>query len=204
MREMWRAVASSRAGRIVIVSQVGNAAGAKGAAAALACACSEGDRAALLIDLGVPRAPRPSFVTTAAARQLEERLVAHVPGAAIASRGRICHAALAPAVEEGTEGIAAMLPIARESTVVVHLPPSLLQTVLDEPGIWPSAVLLRADLATDRALTALAVGDLLEREIEVAVLKRSLGWLAERAARLGVLASGEGALPPGAVRRLVA
>ena len=69
------------AGAVVLVTAVGAASGARAAAAALACAASEPDRAALLIDLDGGRAPRPSLVATSAARALEERLAAHLPDA---------------------------------------------------------------------------------------------------------------------------
>lgn len=176
-------------GPVVLVTTVGAASGARAAAAALACAASEPDRAALLIDLGAGRAPRPSLIATAGARSLEERLVAHMPDAAAASRGSICHLKL-PADPEGIEGIAAALPLVRESACVVHLPPGLLRPVLEETRVQPTAALLRADLAADRALTALAARDLMARGLRVAVIKRPLGWLAARTALLGVSQGG--------------
>lgn len=172
-------------GPVVLVTTVGAAAGAKAAAAALACAASEPDRAAVLVDLDDGRAPRPSLIATAGARTLEERLAAHVPEAAVASRGRLCQLTL-PAVAESLERIAAALPLARESAAILHLPPALLRPVLAEPRIPATAALLRADLATDRALTALAVHDLIEQGLRVAVLKRQPGWLAGHAASFGV------------------
>ena len=182
-------------GPVVLVARVGDAAGSRAAAAALACAASEPDRAALLVDLEEGRAPRATLVATAGARGLEERLVAHLPGAAVASRGRICQLKLAPDPDAlGTVAVA--LPLARESAAVVHLPPALLRPLLAEPRIRSTGALLRADLAADRALTALAVRDLIDRGLRVAVLKRPLGWLAERAALLGALPE-----PPSVIRR---
>jgi hypothetical protein len=179
---------------VVLVTGVGVAAGARAAAAAIACAGTEPDRAALLVDLDRGRAPRPALIASAAARELEERLVAHLPQADAASRGRICHLALAPDAS-GLEAIGAALAIGRGSTVSVHLAPDLVQTALDG-GLRPTGAVLRADLAEDRALTALAVGDLLDRGIRVAVLKRSLGWIAARAALAGIpVAVGDGGLP---------
>jgi hypothetical protein len=175
----------ARSGPVVLVTTVGAASGARAAAAALACAASEPDRAALLIDLDGGRAPRPSLIATAGARSLEERLVAHMPDAAVASRGSTCQLKL-PADPEGIEGIAAALPLVRESACVLHLPPGLLRPVLEEARIQPTAALLRADLAGDRALTALAARDLMGRGLRVAVIKRPLGWLAGRMALLGV------------------
>jgi hypothetical protein len=189
------------AGRVVLVTRVGAAAGSKAAAGALACAASESDRAALLIDLDAGRAPRPSLIATAGARELEERLAAHLPDAAIASRGRICQLTLPP--DLGVEPIAAALPLVRESAAVVHLPPPLLRPLLDDTRIRPTAALLRADLSEERALTALAARDLIERGLRVAVLKRPLGWLSARLALQGLAPSGNGLPTPRQVERLL-
>ena len=113
---------------VVLVTSVGVAKGARAAAAALACAASEPDRAALLVDLGEGRGPRPTLVATAGARALEERLAGHMPDASVASRGRICQLTLAPAAG-AIEQLAAALPLARESAAIVHLPPPLLRAV---------------------------------------------------------------------------
>jgi hypothetical protein len=174
---------------VVLVSTVASASGSRAAATALACAASEPDRAALLVDLSGASAPRPSLIATAAARRLEERLAAHLPEAGVASRGPICWLQL-PADAGGVDRIAAALPLVRDSAAVVHLSPGLLRATLDLVGIRPTALLLRADLAADRALTALAVREPLDRGLRVAVLKRPLGWLTARRALLGV--------PPGA------
>jgi len=186
----------------IVVTAVGAAGGSRAAAAALACAGSEVDRAALLIDLGPARGPRSSLIATAGAQRLEERLAAHLPDTDVASRGCFCLLTL-PAEASGSERIAAALPLARESVAIVHVPPPLLQVVLDEPRIAPAAALLRADLAAARSLTALATGDLVERGLRVAVLKRPLGWLAARAALLGALPEGRGGLPARLVQRLL-
>ena len=199
----WIAAAAPGSTGSIVVTTVGAAGGSAAAAAALACAGSEADRAALVIDLGQPRGPRSSLLATAGAQRLEERLATHLPDADLASRGCICQLTL-PAEASGIERIAAALPLARESLAIVHVPPSLLQVVLDEPRIDPGAALLRADLASARSLTALAAGDLVERGLRVAVLKRPLGWLAARAALLGALPEGRGGLPARLVQRLLA
>jgi hypothetical protein len=185
------AAGRSPGGAVILVTTVGAASGCQAAAAALACAASEPDRAALLIELDDGRAPRPSLIATAGARELEERLAAHLPGAGAASRGQACRLRL-PADSAGIDGIAAALPLARESAGVVHLSPRLLRPVLEHPRIRPTAALLRADLADDRALTALAARDLMERGLRVAVLKRPLAWLAARRALLGAPGPGGG------------
>ncbi len=193
--------AASERGPVVLVTAVGTASGARAAAAALTCAASEPDRAALLIDLDNGRPPRPLLIATAGARKLEERVAAHLPGAAVASRGCICKLKL-PVDSATVEQVAAALPLVRESAVVVHLPPRLVQPLLEETRMQPTAALLRADLARDRALTALVVRDLVARDLRVAVLKSPLGWLAARAADLGALPVGSG-LPPRLVARLL-
>jgi hypothetical protein len=162
---------------------VGEAAGVGPAATALACAGSEADRAALLIELG-GAARRSSLIATAAARELEERLAAHMPHAAVASRGPLCRLAL-PGDEGGVGQIAAALPLARGAGAVIQLPPALLQPVLAEPRLRPSAAMLRADLGRDRSLTALVCADLIARGLRVAVMKQPPGWIRARLALTG-------------------
>jgi hypothetical protein len=175
-------------GRVILATAVGGASGSRAAAAALACAGSEPDRPGLLIDVG-GRAPRPTLVSSAGARELEERLAAHLPRLPAASRGHICH--LAVDDDPGAfESVRAALPPAREGVAVVHLSPVLLGVALGDLGIRATGVLLRADLGTDRALTALAVRDLFDRGIRVAVLKRPLAWVPARRALFGVLPPG--------------
>jgi hypothetical protein len=185
-------------GPVVLVTAVGAAAGARAASAALACAASESDRAALLVDLDDARPPRPSLIATTGARKLEERLAAHMPEAAVASRGRLCQLTL-PVVAESLDRIAAALPLARDSASIVHLPPTLLRPILAEPRIPVTAALLRADLGTDRALTALVVRDLIERDLRVAVLKRQPSRLVARFTTF----SASGVFPPRLAERLL-
>jgi hypothetical protein len=190
-------------GAVVLVTWVGEAAGSRAAAAALACAGADSDRAALVIDLAPGRGPRPALVATTAARQLEERLAVHRPRAGVASRGQICHLAL-PADQEGIAQVAGSLALARESVCVVHLPPDLLQPLLAERGFEASGALLRADLDSNRALTALATRDLIDRGLRVMVLKQPLAWLPSRRALFGVLPEGSpGGLPPRLLDRLL-
>lgn len=189
-------------GRVILVAAVGEAGGARAVAAALACAGSEPDRAGLLIDAG-GRPPRPTLVASSGARELEERLAVHLPQLRAASRGQICHLAV-PADRTGIDSIRAALPLARDAVAAIHLPPALLRVALDAPGISPSGVLLRADLGSDRALTALAVGDLTARGLRVAVLKQPLAWIQARRALFGVLPAGAtGGLPRRLTGRLL-
>lgn len=174
---------------VVVVTRVGSAAGSLAVAGTLACAASEPDRAALLIDLEEGRPARSTLLATAGARALEARLAAHLPDAAVASRGCFCRLTLSPD-PEALDVIAAALPLARESAAVVHLPPAGLRPLLAEPRIRPTAAVLRADLSEDRPLTALVVRDLRDLGLRPAVVKRPPGRLAGRVALLGALPQG--------------
>lgn len=190
-----------RDGATIVVAAVGVAEGSRGAAAALACAGADVDLATLLIDVG-GKPPRPALLASASAQKLEERLGAHLPDFRAAARGQVCHLAV-PAEQEGLDAAAAAVTVARGSTAVLHVPPEMLQTILDEFRPRPSGVLLRADLVEDRPLAALAVRDLVARDFSVAVLKQRLGWVAERRALFGALPPGSpGGLPQRLVRRL--
>lgn len=172
-------------GSVILVAAVGAADGSRAAAAALACAGSEPDRPGLLIDVG-GRPPRPTLVASSGARELEERLTGHLPELRAAARGGTCHLVV-PADNGALERLPAALPLAREVVTVLHVPPGLFQDVLRVSGVESSAVLLRADLATDRPLLALTVRDLHERDLVVRVLKRPLAWVSARRALFGVL-----------------
>jgi hypothetical protein len=186
----------------VLVTAVGAAEGARGAAAALACAGADIDRAALLVDLG-GRAPRPTLIASTSARTLEERLAAHLPRLRVAARGQVCHLA-APADEDGFAAAGAAVAVARGALAVIHLPPIGLQDILGaDRGPRPSGVLLRADVAVDRALLALVVRDLIAAGLDVGVLKRPLSWVDERRALFGILGSERPRLPPRLLRRLL-
>lgn len=191
-----------RATPSALVTAVGDAEGSRGAAAALVCAGATADLAPLLVDVG-GRAPRPTLIASAAARQLEERVRAHLPEARVAARGQVCHLAV-PAEPEGLEAASAAATVARESGAVLHLPPELLHEVIATPGWRPSGVLLRADLGSDRALVGLAVRYLIGRGVPAVVLKRRLSWVAERRALFGALPAGAtGGIPERLARRLV-
>lgn len=189
-----------KTGPTVLAAAVGEAEGARGAAAALACAGADLDLATLLVDVG-GKAPRPALLTSAAAQGLEQRLAAHLSDAKVVARGQVCHLAVT-ADADGLASAVAAVAVAREAASVVHVPPQLLQEAL-ECGLRPSAVLLRAELEEDRPLVALVARDLLARGLAFAVLKRRLAWVAERRAMFGALPAGsQGGLPPRLVRRL--
>jgi hypothetical protein len=189
-------------GPTVVVAAVGGAEGSRGAAAALACAGAEFDLPTLLVDVG-GRPPRPALLASAAAQKLEERLAAHLPDMRVAARGQVCHLAVS-AETEGIEVAAAAITVARGAPAVLRVPPQLLQaTVAGQSDLRPTGVLLRADLERDRPLVALAVRDLLARDLAVVVLKQRLGWVAERRAFFGALPAGApGGLPQRLIGRL--
>lgn len=189
-------------GPTVLVTAVAEAEGSRAAAAALACAGADGDAAGLLVEVG-GRAPRPTLIVSAAAQKLEERLTARLPQAKVAARGQVCHLAVPPD-GEGLDAASAAVAVARGATAIVHVPPRLFQLALESGAkLRPSGVLLRADLQQDRALVALTARELIERELAVGILKRRLGWVAERRALFGVLPPGSpGGLPERLVRRL--
>jgi len=186
----------------IVVTAVGEAEGSRGAAAALACAGADLEVATLMVDLG-GRPPRPALLASVAAQKLEERLAVQLPDARVAARGQVCHLSVS-AEAEGLKTAAAAVTVARGAVAVIHVPPELLQAALSgESRLRPSGVLLRADLADDRPLAALAVHDLIARGLAVGVLKRRLSWVAERRALFGVLpADSPGGLPRRLVHRL--
>jgi hypothetical protein len=188
---------------IVLVTAVGDAEGSRAAAAALACAGADADRAALLVDVG-GRAPRPTLLASTAAQRLEERLVVHLPRPRVAARGQVCHLAV-PVAPEGFELASAAATVGRGSLVVLHLPAADVQPFLgDRLGGRLTAAMLRADIAADRPLLALFVGELQARGLTVGVVKNRLGWVAERRALFGVLArDAAGGLPEPLLRRLL-
>lgn len=175
----------------LLVSAVGDAEGSLAAAAALACAVADTDRGALLADIGIAAGLRPTVIASSPARELEERLATELPQSRAAARGLICHVTLPEPA-----GLSDFRALAGELPCVVHAPPALYHASI---AALPSAraVLLRADLAADRSLAALAVDDLRSRGLRVRILKRSLDWIAARRALLGALpASARGGLPP--------
>lgn len=188
---------------VVAVAALGRAEGSRGAAAALACAGADSDRASLLVELD-GRPPRPTLIASVAARELEERLAAHLPGLRAAARGQVCHLTVG-SDPEGFETASAATTVARPGSVVVHTSPSGLRALLDsERAARPTAALLRADLPGDRSQLALLADELIGRGLTVRVLKRRLGWIAERRALFGVLpAEAAGGLPERLERHLI-
>lgn len=183
-------------GRVILVTAVGRATGSRAAAAALACAGSEPDRPALLVDVA-GAGPRPALFASPGARRLEERLAAHRPDLPVASRGQICHVAFGDGDSAGEEALRSVLPLACDSLAVVLSPADEAHEVVGALGAELFGALLRADLSRDRALTALAAADLIGRGVAVRVLAKPLAWIPARRALFGTLpAAAPGGLPP--------
>lgn len=188
-------------GAVVLVTAVGEAEGSKAAAAALACAASEPDRPALLLDVDGSQ-PRPTLFSSPGARELEERIATYRPDLAAASRGQICHVAMAETPL--AEAASAVLPLVRDSLAVVHMPPGAVQRALVDLAPKLDGALLRADLERDGALAALAVSALIHRGLAVRVLRQPLAWIPARRALFGALpAEAEGGLPRSVRDRLL-
>jgi hypothetical protein len=186
---------------VVLVTAVGEAEGARGAAAALACAGAATETAPLLIDVG-GRPPRQTLLATAAAQRVEERLVAHLPSARIAARGQFCQLAV-PNDHDGLAVAGTAATVARGALVIVHVPePSFRELLADSAGPRPTAVLLRAEVRHDRPLLALVARDLQETDLAFGVLKSGLGWVTERRALFGALPPDRTGLPAPALRLL--
>jgi hypothetical protein len=179
----------------VLVTAAGAAEGSQAAAAALACAGADIDRAALMVGLG-GKPPRPTLIASEAARRLEQRLAAHLPAARVAARGQICCLATSGDAD-GLAVASAATTVARGSLCAVHVSTVMVQgALMGSAGPRFTGVLLRADLERDRALVAIAARDLLVRDLRLAVLKHQLGWVAARRAHFGVLTTGSpGGLP---------
>lgn len=188
-------------GRPVIVSAVGGASGSQAAAALLALEAAGRDESGLLIELDQPRQRRPAVVAAAGARELEERVARLVPEARPAARGRLCCVAL----PGGDAGLAAAGLAVREAAedvpCVLWARGEAFRASVEDPGLAPLGVLLRADLEQDRVLTALLVRDLLGRGLAVGVAKRPPDWLTSRRALAG-MPSGSRSFAP--ARRLAA
>lgn len=180
----------------MIVTSVGGAPGSDAVAALLAAEAAADDQVALLLELDPPRPRRPAILAAAGARDLEERLARTLPEASAAARGQLCCVALAG----GEAGLAAAAVAIREAgedaSTVLWAREASFRDVVEDPGLGPAGILLRADLDRDRALTGLLVRDLLGRGMAVSVAKRAPDWLASRKALAGV-APGSRAYPPG-------
>jgi soluble lytic murein transglycosylase-like protein len=177
--------AGARRGPMLVVSGVGEAAGSEALAAALAGALGAGGCPSVLLALDEGGRARPTIVSSAAARGLEESLGEALPEATVAARGHICRVVMPPG-EDRLERLREALTEQPEPVAcVAHAGPRGVRQLLESRELSPRGAVLRADLHADRALTALTVRDLRTRGMGVRVAKRPLGWLQARRALAG-------------------
>jgi hypothetical protein len=169
----------------VVVAAIGSAQGSRAAAAALACAGADQDRAALFIDLGA-RVPKPTLVASSAARNLEQRIARRLPGLPVAARGQTCHVAAAPDAQ-GFSLARLAAAEAGDALVVVHVAPNALSRLLSSPDAPRfTTALLRVDRDQSQAdLDDVVARDLLGRGVMVSALHHRLSWVEERRALFG-------------------
>lgn len=170
----------------ILVSAVGEAYGARAAAAALACELAGKGGGALFIDLGGPQ-PRPTLLASRPACELEEKISARLRDVRVAARGSFCQLVL----DAGPEGLATAteaITLAAERPSVVHLPLRLLLSALAGPRpLKARGILLRADLSESRRELVDIARQPSARNIPLAVLKDRLDWVTERRALFGAL-----------------
>jgi len=179
----------------VIVTGVGEAPRSEAAAALLAVEAASAEGSALLLELDPPRPRRPAVLAATGARELEELLARLVPEASPAARGRLCCVAL-PGGEAGLAAAGVALREAGEDVPsVLWARGETFRDAVEDPGLAPAGVLLRADLQRDRALSALLVRDLLGRGLAVRVAKRTPDRFASWRALAGMSAGGDTFVP---------
>jgi transglycosylase-like protein with SLT domain/D-alanyl-D-alanine carboxypeptidase-like protein len=179
---------------VILATELGEARGGVPVAAAVGVAVSVEEEpgpisSVLLAELGAERRRGPTMLASAQARSLEERL----RGAGferVAARGRLCWLGLAATEEALAELPRVLQAVQVGGLAIVHLPARLWPRVLDQRSLCPQAGLLRADLPADRALAALAVGELQERRLRARVAPRALGRVASRRAMAGLEVGG--------------
>jgi hypothetical protein len=192
--EVSEAVHPRRGARLMLATDLGEASGGLALAAAVGVAVAvekeRGEAAGVLLaELGAEGGRGPTMLASAPARELEDRLREGGLGP-VTARGRLCWLGL-PATEKALDGLPRVLETARSAPlVIVHLPARLWPLAVDQDGLRPRAGLLRADLAADRALAALAVTELRERGLRARVAPRPLGRIASRRAIAGLEVGG--------------
>ena len=172
---------------LVAVTSLPGAAGGAATAAAVGVAVARIDGreplGVVVVDTESGSRPRPTLVSSTAARSLESRLRMDLPAVA---RGAIC------AVTATKESLPDAIDICRESgaaTVVVHGEPALWRELVDTGEV--GAAVLRADTKASRPLTALAARDLISAGTPTCVMPRPPGLVATRRALAGIESGGE-------------
>ena len=174
--------------RLVIATELGSPGDGVATAAALAVSiASRGERTGgpgvPFVEVGGSVRRRPTLLSSAAARALEER-VAAIGELRPAARGRICWVGL-EAGEAWRVQLAAVIA-ASGGLAVAHLEPMEWRQALDDPELAPAAALVRADVAPHRDLLALLAAELRDRRLPLRVATRPLGLVGARRALAGL------------------
>ena len=184
---------------VAVTSLPGSEGGAASAAAlgvALARCGDENPLGVVLLDPGSDTRTRPTLVSSSPARALESRLAGAVPAAA---RGALCAARVS---EEHLAETLGLCKSCGADAVVVHARPRLWRELVDRGEV--KGAVLRADVKGSRALTALAVGDLIRDGVPTGVVPRAPGLVASRRALAGIEPGGElGARVARIARRII-
>ncbi|MGH2964297.1 MAG: pilus assembly protein TadG-related protein [Solirubrobacterales bacterium] len=172
----------------LLATDLGGASGGLAVAAAVGAGLASGERRVLMAEIGAERGRGPTTLASASARGLEQEL-RELGFRQAAARGRLCWLGL-PEADESLDELARALEAAGPAVSIVHVPAGLWLAALDDPALPLRAGLLRADLAEDRPLAALAVIELRERRLPVRVASRPLGLVASRRALAGLEVGG--------------
>ena len=160
---------------------------AAGCAVAIAGGHDAEDGAVLLVEVGADRSRGPTMLASQAARELEARM--REAGFDCAARGRLAWLRV-PAEPGWPEALAEAMRVAgRIRAAVVCVPAELLCEARDH--LDAAAVLLRAELPSQRSLAALAAIELREAGLRVRVAGRGLGRVASRRALAGIDPGGD-------------
>jgi hypothetical protein len=179
------AVAATPASPPVLATDLGSAAGglAVSAAVAIALASRSGaERGIVMAEVGGASSRSPTLLASESARDLEDALRA-AGFERVAARGRLCWLCL-QAGEDLAQELERAMAAASPPLMLAHVPPALWTPLLDSLRPW--AGLLRADTRADRALAALAVGELRERGVAARIATRPLGRVGARRAIAGL------------------
>ena len=174
------------AARLIVSTEVGAAGDGASSAAALAVSLAQGDddRCVVLAEAGAPARRRPTLLSSAAARDAEDRLEDRDLGPA-AARGRICWIGL-DLDAAWPEHLRAIRAAVADGLVIAHLPPGAWRRAIDDPDLEVAGAMLRADPRDELPLIALAVRDLRDRGVAVRVATRPLGLVGARRAMAGL------------------
>lgn len=137
-----------------------------------------------------PRRRPATLLCSPAARRMETAL--RDAGLMASARGRVCHLSVGDANAELDE-LAAALYLCGAGVAVVQLPGSMWIPAL-ESALGPAGGALVADPGSERALAALAVGELRARGLRARVETDPPGMLAARRALAGIRPGGEASL----------